>query len=640
VLVTFDTETHLIRPGQAAPRMVCVSISYARDQADVIHRRDPACKRELRELLETPTYVVGGHNAPYDLAVTAATFPELLVPVFALLDSDRLQDSQHRQKLIDIAEGKYRGFQDVDGWVEYEYNLAALAKRFEYPMELDKDTWRLRYHELDDVPVGEWDPGAVEYSRHDALAVRWVIEAQAANEEWAEFLPDQYRQGRAAFALTLMSAWGIRTDEVMVARYRRNTEARLDAHEQTLLDRGFLSRKEDGTFKRNVKVMQEYAEANLKNPKRTPAGRVELSEDAVKGYTDDPIFAAFQEYGASGTVLGKVVELEQGTTMPIHTRFDELMASGRTSSSKPNTQARWAGNDPTESKFGDRECFVPRKGNVFLIVDVPGLELSTIAQKCKTILGYSKLGDDLLAGNDPHARVAAAILGISYEEAVRRKEDPNDIEVYLARQGGKIVNFGRDAMIGPLGLTIQARTKYDIQMTLQEAKGYIAAQNEVYPEIEAFHRFVQSLCGGSGYTTVTHLFSDRVRGWVRPTEACNTFSQGLGADATKEALYELTKECYIGAGPLLGSRPVDYIHDEYIVETREENLDAKADSMGTILVDTINTWLPDVPINAKKMKPLASRRWSKLAQRKVENGKLQVWEWDQAVKEGSLGYAR
>jgi hypothetical protein len=657
-LITTDNETHLIRPGQAAPRLVCLGISEGPGHADVIHRRDSASYRAVRGMLEGRARL-GGHNLPFDLAVWAATWPDLLPLVFEMLDSDRLEDTQHRQKLLDIADGTYRGEQVDGAWQQYKYNLADVAKRYNYPVDLDKDTWRLRWHEFEDVPVKRIPQGAIEYLQHDVWAPRWILERQA-EADVDPVLVDRFRRGRAAFALQLISVWGVRTDSVMVRRYRERTQARLDAHRELLMQKvdveiavkkkgvtqmvwvqePFIQMKPDGTFKRNDKVMQAYAEAHLENPVRTPAGKISMSEDAVSNYTEDPVFAAFQEYSSSGTVMGKVEEWERGVKLPIHTHFDELMKSGRTSSSNPNIQARYAGNQPTDPKFGDRECMVPRKGNVFLICDVPGLELSTIAQKCIEIIGYSRLAEDLNAGNDPHSRVAAQILGISYEEAVRRKEDPNDEEIYLARQTGKIMNFGRDAMAGAKTIVIQARQKYGIKMTLEEAKKGINAHGEAYPEVLEFHKWIYSLCGNGGYATITHLYSDRVSGWLRPTEACNTFSQGLGADATLAALYQLVKVCYIGPGALHGSRVADYVHDEYITETAECDLDAKANHMGDVLTDEINKWLPNVPIKRKKMQPYASRRWSKLAH-KVTNpdGTLGVWEWDEAIKAGSKGHA-
>lgn len=644
-LVAFDTETHLIEPAQAAPRLVCVSISYERGQADVLHRRDPACYRELRKLLETPAYILGGHNAPYDLAVISDTWPELMDSVFALLDSDRLLDSQVRQKLIDIALGKYRGYRDstTGEWVELKYHLADLAKRHKYPHDLDKDTWRLRYSEFENVAVADMPEGAVEYSRHDAMSTRWVIEEQESD---VRFLEDQHRQSRAHWALHLMSTWGVRTDRVMVERYRQITQARLDSHQELLVGRGFLEprkpkKDEDPNqqyFKKNVKILQGYAKAKLGDAAiLTPTGAVKMDADSVENYADfDPIFQAFQEFSSTQTVMGRVEELAAGVEMPIHTRFDELMETGRTSSSKPPIQ-----NRPAKPGFGDRECMVPRKGHVFMVSDVPGLELRTIAQVMLYTVGYSKLAEYLIAGKDPHMMMAMRILDIDEETAKKRKKDPSDIEFYMARQTGKVYNFGANAGAGPERIMNEGRKKYGVNLTLAQARKYLAIWNDTLPEFKDFFKYIKSLVGQHNAATIYHFGSMRYRGYIPYTVAANTFSQGMGADATKAALYALCKECYIGNGLLRGSRPVNYPHDEYITETPEDDkMDERAKDYARVIVTEINKWLPAVPIPEEEMSPIICRRWSKLAKPvKGPDGRLRPWEWEEAIKAGSKGYA-
>src|SRR5690606_15519917 len=149
--------------------------------------------RFCRDILEDTSIELGGHNGVFDWAVWAAKWPDLIELIFDAYDANRIIDSQVRQKLIDIARGEYRGYRNgiTGAWVEHKYHLADLARRYNYPVELDKDTWRLRYHELYDLPVAEWPEGARDYSRHDALSTYWVLRHQ---DEYAQFLVDQHRQ--------------------------------------------------------------------------------------------------------------------------------------------------------------------------------------------------------------------------------------------------------------------------------------------------------------------------------------------------------------------------------------------------------------------------------------------------------------
>lgn len=655
--VAFDTETFLIGPAQVAPKMVCLSYTDGHE-ADVLHVQDPRCRELVDALLDSSDQLVG-HNLPFDLGVVANEWPELFPKIWEVYEQDRLVDTQVRQKLIDIARGEYRGYRNAatDKWVEHHYHLKDLAARHGYPHDLDKDTWRLRYSELYPTPVEQWPEGAVEYSRHDALSTYHVWLGQEPDAPM--FLKDQYRQSRYHWALHLVSAWGVRTDRFMVDKLEQLTRQILADHEEMLLDLGLLIREKKGIVKK-VKLAKQYAADKWleqgRDPVLTETGQVSLSEDAAKSL-GDPVVLAFQEYAGSQTVLQRVMELRAGIDFPIHTRFEELAVSGRSTSSKPNIQARQV--EPTmrasckhhvdRKKFvcpqcstpydiaGDRECFVPREGNVFYVADVPGLELRTIGQKCKIIVGYSNLVDMLNAGKDPHLAVAATKLGISYEEALIRKKNPEDVEIYLARQTGKIVNFGLDALLGWRGLIEQARTKYDIIFNKEEAQEAIEVYYITLPEMREFHAWVKMECAG-GLGTIEQLFVERIRGLIPPTEASNTLSQGLGADATKAGLYALVRACYHdGPDVLRGSRVVNYVHDEYILEGPEDaQMAHRSQKMSEVLCDAINQFLPDVPVPVSEMVPTICRRWSKQAKPQKDGT---PWEWEVAKRLGSPGYA-
>lgn len=649
--VAFDNETFLIESANIAPPMVCLSHCVDGDSADVIHRRDPACYRFVRWMLESNHEIVG-QNTPFDLGVFASEWPELLDLIFAAYDADRVVDTMVRQKLLDIARGVYRGYRNgITGiWIEYKYHLGDLAKRHEYPEDLDKDTWRLRYNELYDVDVAQWPEGAKSYSLHDAMSTFWVWASQETDKQ---FLKDQYRQSRAHWALHLMSAWGLRTDGRVIPKLRWLTERMLDDHRELLLKNGLLEPKKGGGYTKKMKKAQEYVRTlpsfREEAPFLTKAKKPSLNEDAVD-HLGDPVATAFQQFSSASTILDRVAELEAGVNMPIHTRFDELMVSGRTSSSKPNIQNRSTSimrrprcehkvNDKKIAcpecgrKYviaGDRESFIPRDGNVFLVSDVPGLELRTIAQTCIKIVGKSVLAEILNAGRDPHIEVAATLRGITNAEAYTRKKNiENDYDIYLARQTGKVVNFGLNARLGWKGLITNARKLYGVTLDERGAKDAIAAYYATLPEMREFHDWVDAMCGNAGVGNVEHLFSERVQGLVPPTVMSNTYSQGLGADATKAALYQLARTCYIVRGSSLYlSRNVNYVHDEYHVETPERNLDEKSEEMATIICTEANQWLPDVPIPRDEMKPIVTRRWSKLAkQKRNADGTIGVWEW-------------
>lgn len=607
----FDTETFLIKPGELVPKLVCVSYATETEEgvaSNVLHREDLLAPSVLSSVLADETRVLVGHNVAFDMAVVIRQWPEFLPLVFKAYEQDRVTCTQVRAKLIDIGQGEYR--------LHGEYSLANLAKRSQHPEDLDKDTWRLRYSEFDQIPVKDWPEGAVHYSLHDAISTLWGYSWQ---EQYAELLRDQFRQSRAAFALHLISAWGITTDQRMVSRLKEQIQGELDKSRALLEAEGLVYKDKKGEWHKRTKEAQARMLRVFPEVSRTPTGNPSLDADACE-QSGDEVLKAYAHWGGAVTALNHAVELEPGL---LQTRFDSLVSSGRTSSNKPNIQNR-------STEPGDRECFVPRPGMVFLDIDFDGLELRTVAQ-AMIFAGITPttLADALNSGVDPHSMVGATLLGIPLEEFLIRKGDPSDKEVYLARQTGKVANFGVAGGLGKVALVRQARAQYNVILTLEEAERLITAWHETWPEFRLYFRWVNQQCR-NGFAWVTQFVSERKRGHIPYTEACNTYFQGLGADVAKSALWGLIRACYVpGECPeLFNCRVVNFIHDEFIVEVPEDNkLTERASALERVVKEYGNKFLPDVPVSAKA---LATRRWSKLAKRIVVDGKLQVWEWDGA----------
>lgn len=105
---------------------------------------------------------------------------------------------------------------------------------------------------------------------------------------------------------------------------------------------------------------------------------------------------------------------------------------------------------------GVRECIVARPGRLFSSEDYKAGEMVTHAQSCIWIVGASRLAEALNRGLDAHLDGAAGILGISYEEAQRRKKS-GDKQIVNLRQAYKPANFGFPGRMGAAKLVIQQR---------------------------------------------------------------------------------------------------------------------------------------------------------------------------------------
>ena len=654
-IVAWDTETCLIRPGVLAPELVCLTATVDRGPAKIWHVSDPALLETFESWLTDPEVLLVGQNVAYDMAVMGAHSPDLLPHIFEAYKANRVTDTMIRAKLLDIAAGTYRGkLGDGNRWIKYDYSLEALARRY-LGKTLDKDTWRLRYGELISTPLDQWPAGAIEYPLSDAVHTRdlyFVEEEQNGKSRVGDCLLDQFRQTYSAFCLHLVSAWGLRTSSAGVDSFEASVGAAYEEVKARLITAGLVRPNGVRNTLAAKNRMVEVCEAEGLTLRVTEARQVCLDADACEA-SGDPLLQDYAELSTLSKVLSTdVVMLRSGTASPIHTRFD-LAETGRVTSSKPNVQN-------VRRLPGIRECFVPREGYVFAQADYDGLELRTLAQVCVHLFAKSALADALNSGLDPHLALAASILGISYEEAKERKKDK---DVDAARQTAKVANFGFPGGLGIKKLVLFARKSYGVLLTEESARDLKNQWLTRWPEMANYFQHVSSLDNtkqevaaildkwqqsldkeptdsefkkatamaraivmrSGNVPVLRQLQSRRVRGGATYTAMCNSYFQGLGSDATKEALRLITEACYVDTdSPLFGCRVVNYIHDEFILEVPEgPGAHDAAEELARLMVKGANIWLPDVPA---KTEPLLMRYWSKEAKRVVDDeGRLIPW---------------
>lgn len=634
-VIAIDTETWCFSPACMAPPVVCVS--WACDTSyGLLHHTE--AEPYLRELLTSDALVVG-HNTAYDMACILSTWPHLTPLVWAKYDRGEISDTIVRQKLSDLARGRYRGFRTPAGFfVPLKYDLESVAYRH-LKIKLDKNEWRLRYQELHDMPLEDWPEGARTYAIDDARATLGVYRAQA--QQPVEHYVNEADQVRAAWWLQLVSVHGILVNAEALHDVEESAQTEISALEDILIDEHLVRRTKKGPVKTMAEVRERITlacKAAGQTPRLTKKGAICTDSDACLE-SGDPLLEAYVDYvSACKTLHADVEAYRQGTINPIHTRFESLAATGRTTSSKPNIQnIRW--NIPEHCsacrshKISKhvcqvcggvaapvpkvRECFVPRPGYVFAAADYDGLELRTLAQVCLRTVGYSVLAETLNAGKDPHLMLAATILGRPYDRC-----DKTDPDVNLARQTAKVANFGFPGGLGPDKLLLFARKAYRVTLNRQEAVQLKQMWLTTYPEFRDYFRFIDTLQDDAGLFTVRHLFSDRIRAGVFFCVAANSFFQGLGADASKRAGYLITRACYADPqSPLFGCRPVNYIHDEFHVEVPDDpaRATAAAQELARLMQVGAQDYLPDVPATCS---PYLMRRWSKSAKPIWKDGYL------------------
>ena len=201
----------------------------------------------------------------------------------------------------------------------------------------------------------------------------------------------------------------------------------------------------------------------------------------------------------------------------------------------------------------------------------------------------------------------------------------------------KHMNFGLAGGMGALKFVSWVRNASDLRLRVDESVEYqgrtVPSAKELkrrwlqtWSVMRRYFKVMAAVCSETGPKKITQFGSERVRGQLRFTEACNAMFQGYVADVAKTTLYLVSRACYVDrSSPLYGTRPVLFIHDEIILDCPEEQGHDAAMELQRIMEGVQAEWMPDVPALAE---PLLTRRWSKKAKRIVDrHGRLVPWEW-------------
>jgi DNA polymerase-1 len=621
-MIAIDTETYLIKGGTVPP-LVCLSWCHVTPEG--VHQTGVA-KGERARLIAERALSNGDevvlHNASFDLTVLMRAFPSMTPLIFEALSEGRIKDTRVRERLHKIREGG-----DGSGMIETasgvrvaKLSLAGLAaKYFEMDLSADKQEGSVRYSyaDLAETPVEQWDEGAVRYAALDALVTALVYQAQQADMDEID-LRDQDRQVRADFALSVMSTEGIAVDPDQIPRVEQALDETLEELGAKLKRLGVLRAdgKADTSMIKEI-VEREHIARGLDVPK-TATAEVSTARDALKA-TEHPSLLMYLEYKEAQklkqTYVPSLHAAKEGWDGRLRTRYEVLMKTGRTSSKTPNLQ-----NLPRRG--GLRDCFTARAGHTLVLCDYDAAEMRTLAQCVLDLCGHEtpllKMYQEH-SDYDPHAYFGAALLGISYEEMLERVK-AGDKEAKEMRQRAKPANFGYAGGMGA-GAFVAYAAQYGVELTESEAKELRSKWIETYDMRPWFAEAERAQV--RGWVEVPR--SQRRRGRVGYTQACNTPFQGMAADAAKDALFNVARECYVTpSSPLYGSRPLVFVHDEIIIESPDERAPEAAVRLSEIMCEAMQGVAPDVPSAAT---PALCKRWLKGAEPVYdEAGRLVPWE--------------
>lgn len=259
----------------------------------------------------------------------------------------------------------------------------------------------------------------------------------------------------------------------------------------------------------------------------------------------------------------------------IHTDFKQAFtATGRLSSADPNLQ-----NIPIRTKMGRemRRYFIAENGYTLVDADYSQIELRLLAH----ISDDYNMIEAFKAGEDIHKKTAAAVFGVP-EESVN--ED--------MRKRAKAVNFG--IVYGISGFSLAK----DIGTTASVASQYIKNYLYNYPMVDAYLENVVKDATEKGYTAtpmgrrryIPELTAQNgnLRAFGKRV-AMNAPIQGAAADIMKLAMINVNKGLQ-SAG--LDAKIVMQVHDELIVEVKDEQKDACAEIIKREMENAVRLSLP------------------------------------------------
>ena len=644
--VAIDLETRLFGAGNLAPKPIVMSITDSSG-----NRLTKDWRGEAYRILSRRDVILVGHNIAYDLGCIYQHAPETRRLIWEAYDEGRVSDTGIRDRIILLAKGR-RTFDDVLR-VRPTFSLAEAVKRnlpagevnqFKWWFESkdDADSYRTRYSELENVALESWPEAATKYALADSLLTYNVWLAQ--NLDATDYRENDYLvrnesdQVRAAWALHLISAWGLRTDPEKTAEFNKTWSTLMESTQAKLIEAGLMRevKSSKGAVKRtkNTAAIKElvtssYISRGLPVP-LTDAGAVSIEREVLED-TSDPALLLLAEHTKIEKLLSTYMPvLESGIEYPIHTRYEVLLETGRTSSSSPNLQ-----NIPRDSYVKDyahggdkiglttREAFVPRPGNVFVSVDYDTLELRTLSQVCLWSLGQSELGRVLNDNLDPHLDLAAVMLNIPYEEAKALK-DAGDKKIKYYRNTAKAANFGYPGGLGAEAFGAFARTSTggELRLSKEEAKKIKDYWASRWVEMRQYFKFVERFRSGE-YYNIEMYGSRLVRANCTFTASCNTFFQGLAAHGAKRATYLAVRAAFNDpSSAFYGSRPVMFIHDEIVAEVPGDRFHEAGLELSHIMCSAMQDVVPDIKITAS---PAAMERWYKAADPVWKDGRLQLW---------------
>ena len=626
-VVAIDTETRLITyPDEVNPKGVCLSV-YDDKESEVYLLNTQRAKEIIEVYLKNPGVKLVGHNIAFDLHVILKEYPDLTPAVWHAMECGRIEDTMYRHKLWLLS---------TDGDCNKDSSLAACAGRWcdiELGGKEGDDIWRLRYGELEDVPVEDWPQEAYDYAAYDA-EVTWLV--YQAQEKERTSGPDPWHtrhlQVIAGYCLRQMEIDGICIDQQVVGKIKKEYTKKYDHAVKVLKEHGLLR----ASGSRNMQAIRDLLE-RLGVTETTDTGAIKTDRKTLEGVqSDDPAFQALLEY--SNTLKAVTTFVPQMEVKRVHPRFNVMVNTMRTSCSASNYYKR---NDPKPPKrlstvpsinFQQiprdpifRSAFIPDDGKIFICADYSNLELVCTAQFLYETFGENYMQQVLNEGRNFHDVTGHAIYNdkhntdISFSDYCQLLLD-KDPEAKFCRQAAKPVNLGIPGGQVPATIQRNAKGMYKIDITMEQAEGWYNILVRNCPELRAmFTCYLPTLLNGGHRWNkdrgrLDPLYNVQVCGTTLANKtycaAANCVSmQSRAAVGAKIAMGMILKDIQTNKdSPLFGAKMHALVHDEFLISVYKSWEESARDRLAYLMIEGMRKVCPDVAVGCEAM---IMSRWGK-----------------------------
>jgi hypothetical protein len=445
----WDYETWLISDDMPIPKPVCLSFASETGDTGLLVGDDiePFIKARLSR-----NDLLVAQNATFELLVTYHYYPKLRDLIWRHLDNGNFYCTQLQQQLLDNLSEKELHDKSLSGLVLHYFNKDISESK------TDPDAWRLRYKELDGVPLTDWPDVAKEYAINDSIYALEVYKKQIKINGSIKYKSHL----QASFALNLMAARGLLTDQNRVDILDKEIDAILKPTYDMLSSKGFMkpikSGKNKGKLSKNIKTLQEHVKSTFTQYKYTDKKAIQVAGDALDFYLlekDDKVVRAFREIGKYEKTKSAFISRLK-TANPenplIRTGYNAIVRSGRTSSrasfAYPSVNIQQQPRGLKGVTWDIRNCYIPRKGFKLVCIDYNNLELISCANQLYKHYGKSAMLDIINSGTIPtdlHSVFACELMSsdlgriITYDEFMAHKKED---EYKQYRNKGKPVTLG------------------------------------------------------------------------------------------------------------------------------------------------------------------------------------------------------